>query len=223
MALSDSSAAARDIKRMEAFSDAVFAIALTLPIVEVTVPTVGHGHDLRQQLAHEWPSFAAYGLSILIIGIYWTHHHFTGKLRARIGHYGNLLNLLLLAAVCFVPFPTRVFCDAIRSGTQVQTAGAFLAVALAAPCAAWLIKWLYGVRMGSLDDRLEPGYVAQLTRTYAVSAGVQVAGGLIGLVDWRIGLPLAAGATLYFLKPPPAPRYKPGQEPPPPPREVQDK
>jgi uncharacterized membrane protein len=221
MSLNDSSAAARDIRRMEAFSDAVFAIALTLPVVEVTIPKVRPDQDLAAALLHEWPSYLAYALSILVIGIYWLHHHFAGKLRARIGHYGNLLNLLLLASLCFVPFPTRIFCDAVQAHAHLQTAGTIYAVALAGPCATWLIKWIFGVKMGSLDDRLEPAYVRRLTRTYAVSAGVQVSGGLLAFFDWRIGLTLAVGATLYFLLPPPAPVYKPGQEPPPPPHEAE--
>jgi len=221
MPLSDTSAAARDIKRMEAFSDAVFAIAMTLPIVEVKAPDVRPGVDLATALLDEWPGYLAYGLSILLIGIYWLHHHFTGKLRARIGHYGGLLNLLLLAALCFVPFPTRVFCNALQRGDELQTAGSFYAFALAAPCAAWFAKWIYGVRMGSLDDRLEPDYVAQLSRLYGISAAVQVTGGIIGLFDWRLGLPLAVGATLFFIKAPPAPRYRPGEEPPSPPREAE--
>ena len=221
MPQSDTSAVARDIKRMEAFSDAVFAIAMTLPIVEVKAPEVRPGVNLTAALLAEWPGYLAYALSILLIGIYWLHHHFTGKLRARIGHYGGLMNLLMLASLCFVPFPTRVFCNALQHADQLQTAGSFYAMALAAPCAAWFIKWIYGVRMGSLDERLAPQYVNRMTRAYGISCGVQVAGGIIGLFDWRLGLPLAMGATLYFIKAPPAPEYKPGQEPPPPPRQAE--
>jgi len=88
--------------RLEAFSDGVFAIAITLLVLELHVPTEDH---LWSELKDEWPSFAAFLLSFWVIGIIWVNHH------GVIDHIGRAnrpllyLNLLLLLTVVFIPFP----------------------------------------------------------------------------------------------------------------------
>jgi uncharacterized membrane protein len=65
---------------MEAFAEAVFAIAITLPIVEIQVPRVESGAALAVALLELWPSYLGYWLSFLVIGLYWIHHHFGGRI-----------------------------------------------------------------------------------------------------------------------------------------------
>ena len=110
--------------RMEAFSDGVFAIAITLLILEVSVPESAF-EDLWSGIAHEWPSYLAYVTSFLTIGGIWAAHH--GMFRRL--QYANqrlmLLNLLLLMAVAFLPFPTKLMAEAIHNEEAARTAVIF--------------------------------------------------------------------------------------------------
>jgi uncharacterized membrane protein len=93
--------------RVEAFSDGVFAIAITLLILEIRVPLPANG-PLAGQLTKQWASYVSFFISFAFIGIMWINHH---RLFTHIRRSDNgllLLNLLLLLGVTFVPFPTAV-------------------------------------------------------------------------------------------------------------------
>ncbi len=93
--------------RIEAFSDGVFAIAITLLILEIKVPLPSAGR-LAPQLWRQWPSYISFVISFAFIGIMWINHH---RLFTHIRRCDNgllLLNLLLLLGVTFVPYPTAV-------------------------------------------------------------------------------------------------------------------
>jgi uncharacterized membrane protein len=96
-----------ETSRMEAFSDGVFAIAITLLILEIKIPAAGSG-ELSLQLMRQWPSYLSFFISFAFIGIMWINHH---RLFTHIGRSDDLLliwNLLLLLGVIVVPFPTAV-------------------------------------------------------------------------------------------------------------------
>jgi len=101
--------------RVELFSDAVLAIAITLLIIEVKVPHVEEG-DLARALADQWPSYVAYALSFVIIGIMWVNHHGIFERVAHVDRPLLLLNLGLLMGIAFLPFPTALFADYLREG-----------------------------------------------------------------------------------------------------------
>jgi uncharacterized membrane protein len=105
------------VGRMEAFSDGVLAIVITLLILDVKVPVAAVGH-LGRELAHQWPQYTAYLLSFLIVGIIWLNHHATVQLLARADHTVQVLNLLLLLSVSILPWPTAVLADYMREGTR---------------------------------------------------------------------------------------------------------
>ena len=82
--------------RLEAFSDGVFAVAITLLALDLTVAGPGHGNgSLAHQLGHHWPSFAAYAVSFFIIGITWVNHHDLFTTFATVDRMLLFLNLLL--------------------------------------------------------------------------------------------------------------------------------
>jgi uncharacterized membrane protein len=82
----------RSTTRLEAFADAVLAIAFTLSIVELKIPSAGPGYGSR--LMELWPSYLGFGLSALVIGIYWVNHHFSGAIYRTAGHWFLLATLL---------------------------------------------------------------------------------------------------------------------------------
>lgn len=106
----------RDGARIEAFSDGVFAIAITLLILEIKVPAPNA--DLAARLLKQWPSYLAFVISFLFIGIMWINHR---RLFAHIKRADNMLlalNLLLLLGVTTVPFPTAVLAQHLGQNGQ---------------------------------------------------------------------------------------------------------
>src|SRR5258708_27629274 len=100
---------------LEAFSDGVFAVAITLLGLGLAVARPGHG-SLADQLSGQWPSFAAYAVSFLTIGIIWVNHHTLFKNFARIDRPLLFLNLLLLFFVVYIPFGTSTFAAYLPRG-----------------------------------------------------------------------------------------------------------
>jgi uncharacterized membrane protein len=107
----------KETARIEAFSDGVFAIAITLLILEIKVPSPASG-DLLMQLLRQWPSYSAFVISFGFIGVMWVNHH---RLFTHIKRSTNtllFLNLLLLLGVTAVPFPTAVLAQHLGAGDQ---------------------------------------------------------------------------------------------------------
>ncbi len=115
--------------RTEAFSDGVFAIAITLLILEVNVPE-SEFDDLWHGIAGQWPSYLAYVTSFITIGGIWFVHH--GIFRRL--QYANqrlmVINLVLLMAVAFLPFPTKLMAEAIHSSDAERAAVIFYGATL---------------------------------------------------------------------------------------------
>lgn len=100
-----------DRGRLEAFSDGVFAVAITLLALNLAVAGPGHG-PLLQQLGQHWPSFVAYLISFFTIGIIWVNHHVVVK------NIAIVLNLLLLLFVVAIPFATATMAEYLTSGDR---------------------------------------------------------------------------------------------------------
>lgn len=197
--------AARGTARMEAFADAVFAIAFTLPVVEIEMPE--GGEPLGPQLLELWPAYLGYALASLVIGIYWVHHHFSGAIYRTVGHWFNVATVLFLAAIGFIAFPARVFAEHLAEAAARQSAGIFFTGALAATALTWWIKWQTGRRWGHVDGRLEPSYVDRLNRRYNVSTVLMLAAAALAFARWELGLSIAGIVTLFYLFAPPTPVY----------------
>jgi len=90
--------------RLEAFSDGVFAIAATLLILNVQES----GSPLGSALLRIWPSYAAYAVSFLTIGIIWINHHTVMAQIGKVDRLFLLLNIIFLMFIAFIPFPTRL-------------------------------------------------------------------------------------------------------------------
>jgi uncharacterized membrane protein len=125
--------------RVEAFSDGVFAIAITLLVLDLKAP-VTRGAVLRDLLA-QWPAYVAYLASFGYIGVIWVNHHYLFTRIARVN--GALLwrNLALLLAMSVLPFPTAVVASAFQYGdvNDERTAVVFYALVAGAAAATWLV------------------------------------------------------------------------------------
>ena len=106
-----------ETNRLEAFSDGVFAIALTLLVLELKVPDV---HDFLRELPRDGVGYAAYFASFLTIASIWSNHHDTFSRVGRSDARLLVLNLALLLGVSLVPWPTSLVATAMRGGDRVD-------------------------------------------------------------------------------------------------------
>jgi uncharacterized membrane protein len=185
--------------RVEAFSDGVFAIAITLLILDVKVPTGPAGH-LGAALARQWPTYAAFLLSFCFIGIMWVNHH---RLFNHIRRSDNgllFLNLLLLLGITVVPFPTALL--AAHYGTADKTVAAAVFNGTYVVLAIFFnVLWHHVVRAGLLDAATQESADA-VSRQYAVGPISYLV--CLGLtwVSVPASLILNIGLAIFFAIPP---------------------
>ncbi|HEY0493826.1 MAG TPA: TMEM175 family protein [Candidatus Dormibacteraeota bacterium] len=103
--------------RLEAFSDGVIAVAITLLALDLAIAGPGHG-SLLSQLGEHWPSYLAYLISFFTIGIIWVNHHDLVKNIAYVDRTLLFLNLVLLLFVVVIPFATSTMAKYLTSDNQ---------------------------------------------------------------------------------------------------------
>ena len=131
-----------ETSRIEAFSDGVFAIAITLLIIEVHVPAREHAETLGHELLRIWPSYLGYLTSFLTIGVMWINHHRVFTLIDRYDHTLIVLNLLLLLLIAFLPFPTAVLAQFIKTD-GARSAAALYGSTMVLIAIAFFAWWHY--------------------------------------------------------------------------------
>ena len=130
--------------RVESFSDAVFAIAITLLVLDIRQPV--ETGPLWHAVLRQWPSFLAYALSFLLIGVVWVNHHLVFHLIARVDMAVLWYNLLLLLVVAFMPYPTALLADTLISNHGETTAAVIYGAALIVVGAFFNLTWLHASR-----------------------------------------------------------------------------
>jgi uncharacterized membrane protein len=193
--------------RIEAFSDGVFAIAITLLIIEITVPHLDGGESLGSALRDEWASYFAYVLSFIAIGIYWANHHSFFKLFHHADHWFLILNVVFLMMIAFLPFPTAVLAEYLQNDGERQTAIAFYTFGLLLPAAVWFALWGYGNWRGLVVHDLDPRYRRFVTRQYGASIAIYSAAFAISFANEWVALAICTGLTGLYLLPPRRPVF----------------
>jgi uncharacterized membrane protein len=136
-----------DTSRLEAFSDGVFAIAITLLVLELRVPELHDGERLWPALLHLWPQFSAYLTSFAILGIMWVNHHSMFRLVDRADRGLIFLNLGLLLWAALLPFPTELFAEYLRAeSSDAQVAAAVYSANLTAAAIMFSLMWWHVLR-----------------------------------------------------------------------------
>lgn len=196
--------------RIEAFSDGVFAIAITLLILEIRLPTQleASNASVAESLLAIWPSYFAYIFSFVTVGIYWINHHYIFKIYQKTNHVFNLLNVFFLMCISFLPFPTGVLGSHLLDVNEQRTTIAFYVFGLLLPALSWLLMWLYGSSNYRLiDANLSPRFVRYLTRQYGLSSVICLFAFVITLVQPFMGLAIAVGLIFLYLLPSKPPIY----------------
>jgi TMEM175 potassium channel family protein len=152
--------------RLEAFSDGVFAIAITLLVLEIAVPHVEHPSELGQALRDLWPSYLAYATSFLTIGIMWINHHTVFRQLGYVDHRFLFLNLGLLMCISFVPFPTTLLADFAWGGGGTSAAVAY-GITLTITAIFFNLLWRYAAWNNRLiRPGADPQEVDGISRAY---------------------------------------------------------
>lgn len=200
-----------DKSRVEPFSDGVLAIAITLLVLEIRLPEDTRGH-LPRALRELWPSYSAYLRSFLVIGIMWANHHSLFRLIARCDEGLLFTNVVLLATISFLPFPTAVRARALRAGAGDDRTAALLlyggtSVVIAL---AYNLVWHYARLRGLLVPGLAPSVVARMTRGYLVGPVLYAAAMLVAPLSAAASMALWLGLALFFLRGSPRPAFTRG-------------
>jgi uncharacterized membrane protein len=176
---------------MEAFSDGVFAIAITLLVLEIAVP-VGSERDLLRAVLHEWPSYLAYLVSFSTVGAVWVGHAVITEFLARATPVLIRLNLLLLMVVSFLPFPTKLLAEYIGEDRPERVAATIYGLNLLLVAVLLSVLWRYAVRESLIRSDIAEKDVKLITR--------RLTPGLVGyLVMIMLGWFLPVLAVLGYL------------------------
>jgi TMEM175 potassium channel family protein len=184
--------------RLEAFSDGVFAIVITLLILNVHVPD---GRALTVQSLHPLlPPLATFVLSFIIVGVYWIAHHHMLHFVVEVNRALLWLNLLVLLCVVFIPFPTSLLGTGFNNALAVRLYG----LNLIATNAAGLCFWLYA---SAHQELMVPSVTKEFARTVVkVHSSPMIAYGVAVIVaGWstKASLALYAAVPLFFILPNP--------------------
>ena len=183
--------------RLEAFSDGVFAIAITLLVLTITTPD--NYRHLGSELADRWPSYAAYVVSFAVIGIMWLNHHTVFGHFAQVDRNLVYLNLLLLATVVFIPYPTGIFGQALQRGEGERVAAVVYSIAMTANALAWAALWLYGSsRRRLLDDAFPEAQRRTATVLFTMGTGIYALTIVVGLINAYVCLALHGALAVYY-------------------------
>lgn len=149
----------RDASRVEAFSDAVIAIVLTLMAVELLQlgPARADGPTLPEALAREWPSYLAYVITFAIVGQVWLTHHNMWRYVVQVDQMLLVLNLLLLLFVAAIPFTADLLSDNLRgTETDQRLTAALYAGAVLGEALFFNLSWWWARRRRLLHPDLDP-------------------------------------------------------------------
>jgi uncharacterized membrane protein len=149
-------------ERVIFFSDAVFAIAITVLVLELHVPELPRERapaELLPQLWALWPRFLGYFVSFVVIGLYWLGHHRLFRYIVRFDTGLIMLNLLVLLTVAFLPFPTAVL--STYDNTQVAVVFYILSLTVCV-VVLWLLWWYAAGGHRLVDPALDPRTIRYL-------------------------------------------------------------
>ena len=185
--------------RLEAFADGVFAIAATLLILNVDGQVGDESGALGQRLLHIWPSYVAYAVSFLTIGIMWMNHHTVIALVDRVDRRFLLANVFLLMCIAFMPFPTRLVAEHVRDD-GARDAALVYGFGMTTTAICFNALWFYasaGRRL--LRSDANPKAVAGISRSYLPGPWIYLASTLVAFASSTASVVLFGATALFYI------------------------
>ena len=185
--------------RVESFSEGVFAVAITLLVLNLSVHAAAG--QLGNGLLHEWPHYATYVVSFLTVGIIWMNHHSQFERVERTDRTMMLLNLVLLMFVTLIPFPTGLLASHLRTPSDQEVAAAVYAGTLLAMGLAFFATYIWAMRAGLFAEWVSQRHMSYYRRRNATGLLVYVAALGVAFVNAPASLALCGLTAIYYALP----------------------
>lgn len=191
----------RDTARLEAFSDGVFAIAITLLVLNIHVPDGNVQDSLLKALGDQWSTFLGYITSFIVIGIIWTNHHHMYTYIRRTDRVSLILNVFALLFVAFIPFPTALIARYIATTDNARIALMIYSGTLLVVTLLYNILWWYATTNVRLVDKdVDPEVLQSIKRSYLIGVPLYFLSFLLAFVNPYASLAVyVLVAILYVL------------------------
>jgi uncharacterized membrane protein len=181
--------------RLEAFSDGVFAIVITLLILDIKIPPTDYDH-LPDALLHLLPRLISYCYSFIIIGVYWISHHNISRRFLKIDRVILWLNILFLLLVAFIPFPTSLMGEYPFKKLPLVLYGCTL---LASNMVGFMIWYYASHRHRLLDPETPVSAIRSTNRTFLIVNVLYVIAMLISFAHVYASYAIFFGVVIYII------------------------
>jgi uncharacterized membrane protein len=193
--------------RIETLTDGVFAIFMTLLVLEITVPQLTHSEaiagELLRQLLELWPVILSYAISFIILGFFWIHHHDQFHYIKRVNRVFVWITVFYLMFVAFIPFSTALLGEYYDQQISVVIYGINIAIT-----AFWTyVQWWYAAKDHRLIDLdLDPTFITIMSRRSLIGPIIYLIAVALSFISIQVSLVLFVAIPIYYLVP--ARKYK---------------
>jgi uncharacterized membrane protein len=182
--------------RVESFADGIFAFAATLLILNIAVD---QKQPLGPQLLHSWPSYAAYGISFITIGIIGANHHQVMHQIAHVDRFFLMVTVLFLMFIAFIPFPTRLLALDIQT-PDAEAAAVAYGITLTGTALLFNVMWRYAawhhrLLRPDVDQRVVDG----ISRSYVLGPASYGIATICALVSPPFSALLYAAIAAFYV------------------------
>jgi uncharacterized membrane protein len=185
--------------RLEAFSDGVLAVAITLLIFNVQLPHVADG-EVGAALLALWPAYASYVVSFFTIGIIWVNHHALFDLIERVDRPLLFINLFLLMVVAFLPFPTSVLSEYIRGPNGSRIAAIVYCSTMLLMGIGFGALWVYATRRPHLlVSHLDPEFARAAVPGFTIGSAGYIVAIVVATFSAPLSLAICAAVAVYYI------------------------
>jgi uncharacterized membrane protein len=189
----------RDTSRVEAFSDGVFAVAITLLVLNIQVPSIKVG--FLNGLEHALPNYLSYITSFLVIGLFWANHHYMFKYIKRTDHFLLLLNIIALMCIVLIPYATELLTVFIYTGDRYMVAMVYCGTLLLTSIMYNLLWYYSSVNYRLVDTDLRSYVFQRMTRRYLVSIPLYLFTLIVAAFNVEVSLILNIVIALVYTFP----------------------
>jgi uncharacterized membrane protein len=188
-------------QRLDAFTDGVFAISITVLVLELQVPHLNASNSFGDALLQQWPQYFSYFISFLNIGIVWANHHEMFRFIKRADHIFLVINVFFLMTLTLIPFSTSLLAEYLKEHNHQLAVTAFYT-------GNWLLNalfinaiWLYALKNNLMDDRCNLEAVRFQTRGFHVGLLLISIGFVCSFFWYPAGLALVTLVNVLFMLP----------------------
>ncbi|HEY6406408.1 MAG TPA: TMEM175 family protein [Ktedonobacteraceae bacterium] len=193
----------KETGRIEAFSDGVFAVAITLLVFDLKVPQLSPNEinftALASALLHQWPSYLTFVTSFATILIMWAGHHNIFKLVHKSDSLFLFANGFLLLLVTFVPFPTSLVAQYLRTPAAALACAVYAGVFVLVNIAYNLLWWSAAYHRRLLNPDISPAQVKMLSRNFLLGTPLYLLATLLAFWYPYVSVGICSSLWIFWI------------------------